>query len=117
MLRRLALAIAPAAALLAASALAPAHAQRCDTRFDFVNQSSRTVNEFYFDRSSRPDFTRDELGQNVLPPGRQMRFAAMYSEPYDIRAVLDNGRRFDLYRINICSITRVVLTDQGLSAK
>ncbi len=115
MLRRLALAIAPAVALLAASV--PARAQRCDTRFDFINQSSRTVNEFYFDRSSRPDFTRDELGQNVLPPGRQMRFAAMYSEPYDIRAVLDNGRRFDLYRINICSITRVVLTDQGLSAK
>lgn len=113
MLRRLALALP----LLAASALAPAHAQRCDTRFDFVNESSRTLNEFYFDRSSRPDFTRDELGQNVLPPGRSMRFAAMYSEPYDIRAVLDNGQRFDLYRINICSVTRVVLTDRGLTAK
>jgi hypothetical protein len=46
-----------------------------------------------------------------------MRFAAMYSEPYDIRAVLDNGQRFDLYRINICSITRVILTDRGLTAK
>jgi hypothetical protein len=115
MLRRLALALAPAVALVVAAA--PVHAQRCDTRFDFVNESSRTVNEFYFDRSSRPDFTRDELGRNVLPPGRSMRFAAMYSEPYDLRAVLDNGQRFDLYRINICSITRVVITDRGLVAK
>ncbi len=113
MLRRFVLALP----LLAASALAPAHAQRCDTRFDFVNNSRSTVSEFYFDRSSRPDFTRDELGNDVLPPGRSMRFSAMYSEPYDIRAVLENGQRFDLNRIDICSITRVVLTDRGLSAQ
>lgn len=112
MFRRLILALP----LLVAAGLAPAHAQRCDTRFNFENRSSRTVVEFYFDRSSRPDFTRDELGDDVLPPGRRMQFSAMYSEPYDIRAVLDNGQRFDLYRINICRITTVTLTNNGLSA-
>ena len=35
--------------LLAVSALAPAYAQSCDTSFVFVNSSSSTVNEFYFD--------------------------------------------------------------------
>ena len=113
MLRRLVLALP----LLAASALAPAHAQGCDTRFDFHNRSSQTVMEFYFDSSRNPNWTRDELGDGVLPAGRSRRFAAAYSGPYDFKAVLENGRSVELRRVDICTITTVTLTDSGMKAE
>jgi hypothetical protein len=103
--------------LLAASGLAPAQAQGCDTRFDFTNSSSRTVMELYFDASSNPRYTRDELGSGVLPPGQTRRFRAAYSGLYDFRAVLEGGRRVEMRQVNICSITRVILTDNGLRAQ
>ncbi len=103
--------------LLAATALAPAYAQNCDTRFTFHNRSSRTVMEFYFDSSRNPRWTRDELGAGVLPAGQSKRFAAAYSGNYDFRAVLDNGRAVELRQIDICRITDVTLTDQGMSAR
>lgn len=114
MLRRLALALP---LLAATAALAPAQAQRCDTRFDFFNRSSRTVMEFYFDSSRNPNWTRDELGKGVLEPGQARRFAAAYTGDYDFRAVLEGGRAVELRNVDICRITRVTLTDRGLSAE
>lgn len=103
--------------LLAAMGVGSAQAQQCDTRFNFHNRSSSTVVEFYFDRSSRPDFTRDELGAGVLPPGQSQRFTAAHPELYDFRAVLQGGRHIDLYRVDICRITDVTLTDAGMTAQ
>ena len=113
MIRRLFLALP----LLAAISASSAHAQQCDTRFNFHNRSSTTVVELYFDRSSRPDFTRDELGAGTLPSGQTQRFAANYSGLYDFRAVLQGGRRVDLYRVDICSVTDITLTDAGMTAQ
>ncbi len=113
MLRRLVLALP----LLAASALAPAYAQGCDTRFEFFNRSSRTVMEFYFDSSRNPNWTRDELGDGVLAPGRGRRFTAANTGMYDFKAVLEGGRSVELRQVNICAITRVTLTDSGLRAE
>lgn len=113
MLRRILLALP----LLAASGLAPAQAQGCDTRFEFHNRSSRTVMELYFDASSNPNWTRDELGSGVLPPGQGRRFAAAYTGMYDFKAVLEGGRSVELRRVNICAISVVTLTDRGLSAQ
>lgn len=112
MIRRLLLALP----LLAASAVAPAHAQ-CDTRFEFVNRSSRTVMELYFDASSNPNWTRDELGNGVMQPGQARVFRAAYTGLYDFRAVWDNGRAAELRRVNICTTVRVTLTDNGLRAE
>jgi len=113
MFRRLILALP----LLAAIGAGSAQAQQCDTRFNFHNRSSSEVIEFYFDRSSSPNFTRDELGAGTLPAGRSQRFTAAHPELYDFRAVLPGGRRVDLYRVNICAITDVILTDAGMTAR
>jgi hypothetical protein len=113
MIRRLFLALS----LLTAIGAGAAHAQSCDTRFNFHNRSSTTVVEFYFDRSSRPDFTRDELGAGTLPSGQTKSFAASYSGLYDFRAVLQDGRRVDLFRIDICRVTDITLTDAGMTAQ
>lgn len=113
MIRRLLLALP----LLAATAVAPAYAQNCDTRFTFHNRSSTTVVEFYFDSSRNPNWTRDELGAGVLPAGQSQRFAARYSGNYDFRAVLQGGRAVELRQVDICRITDVTLTDNGMSAR
>jgi hypothetical protein len=113
MFRRLLLALP----LVAASAVAPAQAQRCDTRFEFQNLSSSTVMEFYFDSSSNPRYTRDELGSGVLPAGQSRRFSAAYTGLYDFRAVLQGGRRVELRQVNICVISVVTLTDRGMTAR
>ncbi|NGM21980.1 hypothetical protein G3576_18285 [Roseomonas stagni] len=103
--------------LLAVSALAPAQAQNCDTRFNFHNRSSRTVTEIYFDRSSNPNWTRDELGADVLPAGRSRTFRAAYSGLYDFKAVLETGQSVELRQVDICRITDVTVTDRGMSAQ
>ncbi|MEI6162717.1 MAG: hypothetical protein WCP77_23045 [Roseococcus sp.] len=113
MIRRLLLALP----LLAAIGAGSAHAQSCDTRFNFHNRSSTTVIEFYFDSSRNPNWTRDELGAGVLPAGQSKRFAAAYSGNYDFRAVLDGGRAVELRQVDICSITDVTLTDAGMTAR
>ena len=113
MLRRLLLALP----LLAATALVPAHAQRCDSSFPFHNRSSTTVMEFYFDASRNPNWTRDELGAGVLAPGQSQRFRGANSGLYDFRAVLQGGRAVELRRADICVITDVTLTDSGMTAR
>ncbi len=113
MFRRILLAL-PALAAIAAAA--PAQAQ-CDTRFNFHNRTGRTVMELYFDRSSNPNWTRDELGTGVLENGRSRQFTAAYSGLYDFRAVLDNGRALEVRQVDICRITDVTATAEGLSAR
>jgi hypothetical protein len=103
--------------LLAASAMAPAYAQSCDTSFVFVNSSSNTVNEFYFDPASSANYSRDELGSDVLPPGRSKNFRAANSGMYDFLAVLDNGRRVEMKGRDVCVIRRVTLTNSGMTAE
>ncbi len=113
MIRRLFLSVPVLAAMAAA---APAQAQ-CDTRFDFHNRSGRTVMELYFDRSSNPNWTRDELGTGVLPNGQSRRFTAAYSGLYDFRAVLDNGQALEIRQVDICRITSVTASGGRLVAQ
>lgn len=113
MMRRLFLGMALAGVAAAAT---PAQAQ-CDTRFDFHNRSGRTVMELYFDRSSNPNWTRDELGTGVLPNGQSRRFTAAYSGLYDFRAVLDNGQALELRQVDICRITAVTAGNGRLTAQ
>ncbi len=106
-----------ATTLLAATGLSTAQAQGCDTRFNFHNRSNSTVMEFYFDSSRNPRWTRDELGSGVLPAGQSRRFSAVHSGNYDFRAVLQGGRAVELRQVNICQITDVTLTNNGLTAR
>jgi hypothetical protein len=103
--------------LLAISALAPAYAQSCDTSFVFVNSSSSTVNEFYFDPASSANYSRDELGSGVLAPGGSKNFRAANSGMYDFLAVLENGRRVEMRGRDVCVIRRVTLTNSGMTAE
>ncbi len=89
----------------------------CDTRFQVVNNSSLTVMQLYFSHASRNDWGVDQLGQNVLPPGRVVNYTANNAGQYDFRIVWQNGRAAELRRVDICRASRIVVTNSGLYAQ
>jgi hypothetical protein len=96
--------------------VAPATAAGCDTRFQVANASSLTVRSVYFSPSSQRSFGVDQLGANVLPPGRLVTYRAANASRYDFRVVWTNGRLADLYGVNICALNRITVTNGGLRA-
>jgi hypothetical protein len=98
--------------------VAPAPAMvGCDTRFQVVNNSGLTVMQLFFSHASRNDWGVDQLGQNVLPPGRVWNYTAANAGAYDFRVVYQNGRAAELRRVDICRASRIVVTNQGLYAQ
>jgi hypothetical protein len=95
----------------------PPVVQSCDTRFQVVNNSGLTVMQLFFSHASRNDWGVDQLGQNVLPPGRAWNFTAANAGAYDFRVVYANGRAAELRRVDICRASRIVVTNQGLFAQ
>jgi hypothetical protein len=94
------------AALLSASAPDGASAQdRYDRRMVVINETGRTIREFYATNTGVRNWGRDLLGEKVIPPGQQYVFDFNDGTGYcmfDFRAVLDNGRPIELYRVNVC---------------
>jgi hypothetical protein len=89
----------------------------CDTRFQVVNRSSLTVMQLFFSHASRNDWGVDQLGANVLPPGRVWNYTAANAGAYDFRVVYQNGRAAELRRVDICRASRIVVTNGGLYAQ
>jgi len=89
----------------------------CDTRFQVVNNSGLTVMQLFFSHASRNDWGVDQLGQNVLAPGRVWNYTAANAGSYDFRVVYQNGRAAELRRVDICRASRIVVTNQGLYAQ
>ena len=88
----------------------------CNTAFRVINQSSGTVERLYFSHSSLGGWGTDQLGQNVLPPGRTTSFRAANTGYYDFRVVWQNGRSAELRQINVCAASNIYVTNRGLSA-
>jgi hypothetical protein len=89
----------------------------CDTRFQVVNNSSLTVMQLFFSHSSISNWGVDQLGQNVLPPGRVWNYRANNAGNYDFRVVWQNGRAAELRRVDICRASRIIVTNSGLYAQ
>lgn len=88
----------------------------CDTSFRVVNASSGTVERLYFSHSSLGGWGNDQLGQNVLPPGRSVSYRAANTGSYDFRVVWTNGRAAELMRVNVCAASQITVTNAGLRA-
>jgi hypothetical protein len=89
----------------------------CDTRFQVVNNSGLTVMQLFFSHASRSDWGVDQLGANVLQPGRVWNFTAANAGAYDFRVVYANGRAAELRRVDICRASQIVVTNSGLFAR
>lgn len=96
--------------------MTPQQVSGCDTSFRVVNQSSGTVERLYFSHASLGSWGNDQLGQNVLPPGRSASYRAANAGYYDFRVVWQNGRSSELRGINVCQASTIMVTNRGLSA-
>jgi hypothetical protein len=79
---------------------------RHDRRMDVVNDTDRVVNSFYATNSTVKNWGRDLLGQDVIASKQSYRFDFNDGTGqciFDLRAVLDNGRFFERYRVNVCT--------------
>ncbi len=91
-------------------------AQACDTSFVAANNSGATVERLYFSHSSQGGWGADQLGQSVLPPGRQVSYRAANTGNYDFRVVWANGRAAEIRGVNVCRASRITVTNGGLQA-
>ncbi|MBS7791862.1 hypothetical protein KTR66_17815 [Roseococcus sp. SDR] len=110
-LRRLFLAVA-----LAGGVSSVAQAQ-CDRRFTLVNQSGSTINQFFFGSSAQRNWGVDQLGSNVLPSGRSIRYETRHSGRNDFKVVWANGATAELMNIDICATSEIVATQRGIVAR
>ncbi|CAH0207997.1 hypothetical protein ROS9278_02095 [Roseomonas sp. CECT 9278] len=101
--------------LLAGSlAPAPAAAQGCNTTVRFLNQTNRVVQQLYYNPSSTSNWGPDRLGANVMRPGQVYSVRLSQAAPYDFRFVLDNGYAAEARRVNVCAVSELIATPQGL---
>lgn len=106
-----------AAAALAVIAPFAADAQQCDTRFQMVNQTNQPVREIYIDSSALPQYTVDRLGQNVLQPGQTFNVTPQQAGMYDVLVVMQNNARAELRQVDVCRISVINITNNGLQAQ
>ena len=88
----------------------------CDTSIRFENTSSLTVTNLYYNPGPVATWGPDRLGQNVLRPGASTSVRMSYARPYDFRVVWENGRSAELRNVDVCSVSRVSMTNAGLRA-
>jgi hypothetical protein len=95
----------------------PPVAVGCDTRFQVVNNSSRTVLTLQYSHASLSSWGGDVLGQNVLRPGQVLTTRAANAGLHDFRITWAGGGAAELRRVDICRASRIVVTNQGLFAR
>lgn len=88
----------------------------CDLNFQVVNQSSATLDGFHFGPSSQQSWGLDRLGSTTLPPGSATNFRTANTGLYDFRAVWRGGHAADVMRVDVCRMSRIVVTKGGLRA-
>jgi hypothetical protein len=114
MLSRAALLALAAAPLLAAT---PAAAQRCDTNLRVTNNSSHTVTQIFYNPTGNPNWGQDRLGTQLLRPGQWVTFRLAYERPYDFRITWQGGGAAEMRHTDICRISGVVVTNDGLRVR
>ena len=93
------------------------YAQRCDTNIRVVNNSRSNVTRLYYNPSSNSNWGPDRLGGNVLRPGQSMVFRLGNEVPYDFRVVWRGNEAAEMRSTNICAISAVVITEDGLRVR
>ncbi|MEI6158650.1 MAG: hypothetical protein WCP77_02355 [Roseococcus sp.] len=110
------LALTVAVAFLAAGS-STAQAQRCDTNIRVTNESSTTVTGIYYNPSSNRSWGTNRLGTAELFPRQSVRFRLGNEVPYDFRIVWVSTANAELRNTDICRISEVVVTNQGLRVR
>jgi hypothetical protein len=79
---------------------------RYDRHVDIINNSNLVIYAFHATNAGVKHWGRDLLGQNVIKPGQGYRINFDDGTGYcmfDFKAVLDNGRAIERYRVDVCT--------------
>lgn len=104
-------------ALIGATASQAAFAQTCDTSFTLQNNAGRQINEIYFSPTTDNAWGADRLGANVLPAGRSVNYRPSPPGAYDFRVVFEGGQSLEQRNVNLCAVSTVTVTAQGITAQ
>ena len=99
------LALATLFAVLTPDTASAQRGDRFDRRMVIVNETGRVIYAFHATNTGVRTWGRDLLGSSVIPPGQSWTFNFDDSTGYcmfDFKAVLDNGRAIERYRVNVC---------------
>jgi hypothetical protein len=78
--------------------------------FNLVNQSTRTIEQFYASPSSEQNWGPDRLGADVVAPGARYAIRLPAGEcAYDIRIVFQGGEAREQRRIDACNTVDFVV--------
>jgi hypothetical protein len=88
-----------------------------NTEFSLVNQSTDFIFEVYISSVHATNWGSDQLGDEVLGPGRQKTFNPGSSQGcfYDIRVVYEGGREEEVRRRNLCELSEVSFSGSNAS--
>lgn len=89
----------------------------CDTSIRVINESNYVVERLFFSHSSLGTWGADQLGANVLYPGRSVNYRLTNPGNYDFRVVWAGGRATEIRQINVCVASQIIVTNRGLSAR
>lgn len=104
-------------ALIGATASHSAFAQSCDTSFTLQNNAGRQINEIYFSPTTDNAWGSDRLGANVLPAGRSVSYRPAPPGRYDFRVVFEGGQALEQRNVDLCTVSTITVTAQGISAQ
>jgi hypothetical protein len=88
----------------------------CESELHVVNASSRTVDRVFLARLSLEGWGTDRLGQDVLRPGRSVRYRGTAPGAQDLRVIWADGRAAELRHIDPCATGTIRVEDHGLRA-
>ncbi len=78
--------------------------------FNLVNQSRRTIEEFYASPSSEQNWGPDRLGDSTVSPGSRFAIRLPVGEcVYDLRVVFAGGEAQERRRVNACELVDYVV--------
>lgn len=88
----------------------------CEAALQLVNASSRTVDQVFLARLSQEGWGKDRLGQEVLRPGRSVRYHGTAPGTQDLRVIWADGRAAELRQVDPCATGTVRVEEHGLRA-
>lgn len=113
-------ALALFAAVAAISSQAAAAPDRQDRRVQIVNASSQPIFNLYASPVTSSTWEEDLLGDSVIDAGSSLvadidNGTAQCN--YDIKIVMANNREHIRRRVNVCTVSRITVTDKGMSTE
>jgi hypothetical protein len=93
---------------------APASAWAADVKFDIINNSARSIDNFYTSTSDTTNWEEDVLGEDTIGPGETDTITISTDDGqclYDMRFIMEDKAELIEKGIDVCKLSSYTLTD------